>query len=120
MERDERDILDVLKVELDFLEKGGYHRSVRTPRLPTSVFQDSTTCLCYPTHAHEDECVLMKCVPAGEKSASIPCHQIPLNEAGETIEMLEARGDEQALEDAVKGWLRRRIAQIEEQRAKAS
>ncbi|MEW6206918.1 MAG: hypothetical protein AB1631_01025 [Acidobacteriota bacterium] len=118
MESDERDILDVLKMELDFLEKGGYHPSVHTPREIASVFQDSPTCLCYPTHAHDDECVLMKCVPCGEKGASIPCHHIPLNEAGETIETLEAKGDQEALEEAVKSWLRRRISQIEDQRAK--
>ena len=31
MTTDERDILELLKDELDFVEKGGYGRSVRTP-----------------------------------------------------------------------------------------
>ena len=31
MAKDDRDILEVLKEELDFIEKGGYGRSVRTP-----------------------------------------------------------------------------------------
>ena len=31
MAKDDRDILDALKQELDFIEKGGYGRSVRTP-----------------------------------------------------------------------------------------
>ena len=119
MERDGRDILDVLKMELDFLEKGGYHPSVRAPRQEASVFQDSPTCLCYPEHAHEDECALMKCVPGEAKGATIPCHHIPLNEAGETIQTLEAKGDEQGLEEAVKTWLRRRIAEIEGQKTQA-
>jgi hypothetical protein len=43
MPTDDRDVLEVLKAELDFIEKGGYGRSVRTPWLPTSVFQDSLT-----------------------------------------------------------------------------
>ena len=29
MAKDERDILELLKTELDFIEKGGYGRSVR-------------------------------------------------------------------------------------------
>jgi hypothetical protein len=29
-----RDVLEVLQFELDFLEQGGYGRSVRTPRQP--------------------------------------------------------------------------------------
>ena len=29
MARDERDLLELLKTELDFIEKGGYGRSVR-------------------------------------------------------------------------------------------
>ena len=45
MPQDERDILEVLRAELDFIEKGGYGRSVRTPEKPTSIFQGSLTCL---------------------------------------------------------------------------
>jgi hypothetical protein len=61
----------------------------------------------------------MECVPSEEKGANIPCHHIPLNEAGETIETLEAKGDEQGLEEAVKAWLRRRIGEIEQQKGKS-
>jgi hypothetical protein len=47
MATDDRDMLEVLKEELDFIEKGGYGRSVRTPWKPKSPFQDSLTCLNY-------------------------------------------------------------------------
>jgi hypothetical protein len=47
MTKDGRDILEVLQGELDFIEKGGYGRSVRTPWLPKSIFQDSLSCLNY-------------------------------------------------------------------------
>jgi hypothetical protein len=43
--KDDRETIEVLKAELDFIEKGGYGRSVKTPRQPTSVFQDSLSCL---------------------------------------------------------------------------
>ena len=31
MAKDERNVVELLKTELDFIEKGGYGRSVRTP-----------------------------------------------------------------------------------------
>ncbi len=118
MERDDRDILDLMKLELDFLEKGGYGRSVRTPWLPTSVFQDSPSCLCYPDHSHADACVLMRFVPTDQRAAGVPCHRIPLNEAGDTLESLEQQGNRENLEKAYKDWLRVRISEIEEERAR--
>lgn len=50
MTNDGRDILELLKGELDFIENGGYGRSVRTPWKPKSAFQDSLTCITMPTH----------------------------------------------------------------------
>ena len=120
MTQDERDTLEVLKAELDFVEKGGYGRSVRTPQTPTSVFQDSLTCLNYgyPYRVHPcGECMLDKFVPEGEHAAAIPCHHIPLDAEGETVEEIELADNQQLLEEKVKAWLRARIKEIEEARA---
>jgi hypothetical protein len=120
MAKDDRDILEILHDELDFLEKGGYGRSVRTPWLPKSIFQDSLSCLNYgyPYRAHPcNECQLIDFVSPDYQSETIPCHFIPLNEAGETIEDLEANDSQSKLEEAVKGWLRTKISAIEQQRA---
>ncbi len=120
MAKDDRDILEILHEELDFLEKGGYGRSVRTPWLPKSIFQDSLSCLNYgyPYRAHPcNECQLIDFVSPDYQSETIPCHFIPLNEAGETIEDLEANDSQSKLEEAVKGWLRTKISAIERQRA---
>ena len=120
MRQDDRDILDVLRFELSFIEQGGYGRSVRTPWKPTSVLQDSLSCLNFgdPNRSHPcSECLLMQLVPPACQFESVPCHHIPLNEAGETIEMLEQRDDQQRLEEAVKQWLRAAIAKIEQERA---
>jgi hypothetical protein len=123
MAKDDRDILELLKDELVFIEKGGYGRSVRTPWNPTSVFQDSLTCINYgyPYRAHPcSECHLLEFVSPEFHVAEIPCHFIPLNEAGETIEDLEAEDNEAKLERKVSDWLRARIKEIEKERATQS
>ncbi len=111
--KDDRDILELLEAELDFVEKGGYGRSVRTPSLPTSLFQDSPSCFCFPFHDHNDTCVLMQFVPSERRSEGLPCHHIPLNEAGDTVALLERTGDQEEIEDVVKNWLREKIAEIQ-------
>jgi hypothetical protein len=119
--KDDRDILELLKDELDFIEKGGYGRSVRTPWKPTSPFQDSLTCINYgyPYRAHPcNECHLLDFVDPEHRSEEIPCHYIRLNDSGETIEDLELEDNEAKLESKVKLWLRTKINKIEEERAK--
>ena len=120
MANDDRDILVLLQEELDFVEMGGYGRSVRTPWLPKSTFQDSLSCLNYgyPYRAHPcSECHLIEFVAPEHRSAEVPCHHIPLNTAGESIEDLEAKDNQAKLEESVKNWLRTEIAIIKQQRA---
>lgn len=120
--KDDRDILELLKEELAFIEQGGYGRSVRTPWLPRSAFQDSLTCINYadPTHTHPcDDCHLIDFVDREKRDEQVPCHYIPLNEAGETIEDLEARDNQAHLESTLKLWMRAKIKEIEEARATA-
>ena len=122
MTQDERDILEVLRAELDMIEKGGYGRSVRTPWKPTSIFQDSLTCINYgyPYRAHPcSECLLDGLVPPESRSEVVPCHHIPLNAEGETVESLELKDDQRLTEETVKRWLRAKIAEIETERGRA-
>jgi len=94
MSDDKRDILEVLKFELAFLEQGGYGRSVRTPKTPTRSFQDSVTCInfCEQTRPHPcNECFLTDFVPENAKSERVPCHHIPLNAEGETVDTLRLK-----------------------------
>ena len=123
MAKDDRDILELLRTELDFLEKGGYGRSVRTPWKATSSFRDSLTCVNYalPEKAHPcTECHLIDFVPSDKRREEVPCHFIPLNEAGDTVESLELEDDQARLEEALKQWLRAKIRQIEAARPAAS
>lgn len=121
MPNDDRDVLEVLKAELDFIEKGGYGRSVRTPWLPTSTFQDSLSCLNFgdPERTHPcDECILMQFVPAEQRETNIPCHHIPVGPSGETISFLERMETQEDMEEAIKKWLRDTIKRLEEERAR--
>jgi hypothetical protein len=118
MTKDERDLLELLKVELDFIEKGGYGRSVRTPWKPTSPFRDSLTCVNYalPEKTHPcSECHLIDFVPPDKQKEETPCHAIPLNEAGDTVDSLE--GNQAKLEEALRDWMRRKIKELETGRA---
>ncbi len=119
MAKDDRDILELLRTELDFIEKGGYGRSVRTPWKATSPFRDSLTCVNYalPEKAHPcSECHLIDYVPVDRRSEELPCHAIPLNAAGDTVESLELENNQARLEETLKEWMRARINEIETNR----
>jgi hypothetical protein len=120
MAKDDRDVLEVLKDELRFIEQGGYGRSVRTPWESRSAFQDSLTCINYgyPYRAHPcSECLLRDFVSPQHYGEQVPCHFIPLNAAGDTIDSLELKDNEAKLEREVSEWLRIKIHELEEERA---
>ena len=47
MPADQRDLLTVLKQELEFLEQGGYRRCSEKNGRPLFIFEDSPTCMNY-------------------------------------------------------------------------
>ena len=123
MSNDKRDILEVLKFELNFLEQGGYGRSVRTPWKPTSIFQDSLSCINFNdlSGPHPcSECLLSEFVPGEFQCEEVPCHHIPLNSAGETVNSLERQATQLELEENVRNWLRATIRRIEKERGRGT
>jgi hypothetical protein len=122
MAQDERDLLDVLRFELKFLEDGGYGRSPHTPRRRQVAFEDSPTCPNFgdPTRPHScAECLLMRFVPRELRDQVSPCRHIPLTDKGETIDYFyggDTRLELLKLEEALAGWLRKQISRIEEHR----
>lgn len=123
MTKDDRDLLELLKDELAFIKQGGYGRSVPTPWLPKSVFQDSLTCINYgyPYRAHPcNECHLVDYVAPDHVAEEVPCHFIQLNDAGETIEELEQKNEYARIEMLLKKWLQKRIGELEAQKANTS
>lgn len=122
MQKDERDLLEVLKFELQFLEDGGYGRSPRTPWRPQYIFEDSLTCMNYDSKENPvpcSDCVLMQLVPPGHRSEKIPCRHIPFNVSGETLDSLYRYSNQQETEGTVGAWLRATIQRLEEERAAA-
>jgi len=112
MATDDRDVLDLLESELAFIENGGYSHSVATHWRPSSIFQDSPTCLNFadPSRSSRcEDCLLTALVPPARLSEEVPCHFIPLNAEGETVHYLENNEPPEVVEQRVKEWLRRMI-----------
>jgi len=123
MPKDDRNTLELLKAELNFVKKGGYGRSPRDPWRAQLIFEDSPSCMNYDSKEKKSpcaECALMQFVPADKQNEKIPCRHIPLTPDGETISELYRGGTQQELEDALADWLHREIVKLEaEQVAKA-
>jgi hypothetical protein len=120
MATDQRDVLEVLKFELKFIEDGGYGRSPRTPWRPPYVFEDSLTCLNFNESARPhpcNECLLMQFVPKERQEEIVPCRFIPLTKGGETVNTFYGYGTQEKLEEALTAWLRKQISRLESERA---
>lgn len=107
--------IEVLKAELEFIEKGGYGRSVKTPWQPTAIFRESPSCLNLGDVARSpcSECLLIDFVPPEERAGDMPCHHIPLDSTGKTIDELERNDNQRETEDTVKNWLSETIKRLE-------
>jgi hypothetical protein len=119
MYKDERDLLDVLKAELAFLEKGGYGRSPHETWRQPLIFEDSPSCLNYDSKDHAEpcsSCVLFQLVPPQFRGNKIPCRYIPFNAEGETLDSLYRHSHQFEIEEVFGNWLRTTIATIERDR----
>src|ERR1700730_14356659 len=66
MQRDERDLLEVLKSELECVEQRGYQRSPETAWRPKYIFEDSPSCINYNSNLNPHpctDCALIHLVP---------------------------------------------------------
>ena len=116
MAGDERDLLQVLKFELSFLDKGGYHESTRERWRSPFFFEDSPTCMNYDSKENPapcEQCILMGLVPDDDKGQKIPCRHIPLNASGETLDSLYRSASHEEIEEIMRGWLRTTIEKLE-------
>jgi hypothetical protein len=116
MPQDDRNTLEVLKAELNYVQKGGYGRSPREPWRAQLVFEDSPTCMNYDSKENRTpcaECLLMQFVPADRRGEKVPCRHIPLSSDGDTLLQMYRWGTEQEIEEALGNWLKKEIAKLE-------
>jgi hypothetical protein len=116
MPKDDRNTLEVLKAELNFVKKGGYGRSPREPWRAQLALEDSPTCMNYDTKEDQTpcaECLLMQFVPADKKDEKVPCRHIPLTSCGDTLLYLYRGSTEEKIEEALANWLQQEIAKLE-------
>jgi hypothetical protein len=108
-------ILTLLKLELAFLERGGYGGAL--PWKPVSIFLDSPSC---PNRLDSEqstpcaECWMYEFVPEQFQQETAPCHFIPLNAEGETVHSMSRQYSQAEVEEAVRSWLIAEIRRIEE------
>jgi hypothetical protein len=118
MHKDEPNLLGILRLELQFLEDGGYGRSPQTPRVPRLIFEDSPTCMNFNSAQDRGpcaECVLFQFVPPEFRSAETPCRRIKLDASGETLDSLYRLSDQAKIEEIVGSWLGTTIQGLEDQ-----
>jgi hypothetical protein len=97
MSFDKKEMIEQLKFEIQMIEKGGYYPSVRDPRHNPEIFRDTITCLNVGLEEKEhacSTCFLSEFAPASlRNSTEDTCHQIPLNDKGDTIKSLKVEED---------------------------
>ena len=123
MPKDKRDLVELLKSELMFLEKGGYRQSLRAPWRTQFIFEESPTCINYARTEGFlpcSKCPLMEFVPPDCREEKIPCRHIPLNKEGYTVDTYNRIGTHKELEGALANWLRETIRRLEQERAERS
>ena len=119
------DLLSTLTHELEFLDRGGYQMPTlwRQPLfcMETSVdsrqpefFEDSPICpkKHYAACSVVSDCVLKEFVPIKYQRDPVPCHQIPLNEKGDTLQKLFRTDTRERAEEVMREWLVRNIERL--------
>lgn len=116
MSADRRNLLQVLKAELEFPEAGGYRERAKTSWRPQFIFEDSPTCLHSGLGVRRrpcTTCALLELVPANKRREQAPCRHIALSDDGETLDSLYRTGTTDEIEAAVAKWLRAEIQVLE-------
>jgi hypothetical protein len=116
MPTDNRNTIEVLKAELDFIKKGGYATSTQDPWRAKLALEDSPTCMNCDSKKNSapcGECLLMQFVPANKRGEKVPCRDIPLTSYGDTLLHLYRGATEQEIDETLAHWLQETIARLE-------
>src|SRR5437667_12203075 len=118
METNRQTVLQLLKNELEFLDKGGYRHHPRSPWRAPYIFEDSPSCPNSSNPARPrscEECWLMQFVTPELQAEQIPCRFVDLSGNGVTVDSLYRCGTPVESEEALRTWLQRRIHELESQ-----
>jgi hypothetical protein len=116
MEFTRKQLIDQLKLEILFLERGGYNPSVRKPHEEPRFFRDAVGCLNFGLEQATEPCTScpwMEWVPPEHRLKQHPCQYIPLNAVGDTVASLDAAGPREKLRATLLAWLRKTLARLE-------
>ncbi len=105
-------LLEALRFELNFLDRGGYRKSGLWSFAEPSFFEDSPLC---PNRAGSQpaipcsQCVLAKFIPPENSKEPRACQSIPLDELGTTLFTLRQKNAPDAeIDSRLRSWLRQR------------
>ena len=116
METNCQTILQLLKSELEFLDKGGYKHHPRSPWRAPYIFEDSPSCPNASDRARPhlcEECWLMQFVAPELHEEQVPCRFVDLIGNGVTVDSLYRCGTPAESEEALRSWLHQRIHEVE-------
>jgi hypothetical protein len=122
MAREKRDLVSILRRELEYLKSGGYRTPQQAAWRPQFIFEDSPTCVNHRNFERRlpcSQCALIELVPEGQKQEKFPCRHIPLDESGQTLHSLYRMGTEEETHALVAEWLKNTIERLERERASA-
>ena len=118
MNTDRKTVLQLLKNELEFLDRGGYKNSPRAPWRAPNIFEDSPSCPNYADRARPhlcEHCWLMEFVPFDRREEQVPCRFVELAPNGVTVDALYRCGTPDETEEELRNWLHQRIRDMEPQ-----
>ena len=101
-------LLEALRQELEFLDSGGYSRTLGDGWRAPLIFEDSPICANHRRCANRapcSECTLMPLVRPEFRDEKVPCRFIQLNSSGETLDHLYRHADEHELAGTYRHWL---------------
>ena len=116
METNRQTVLQLLKSELEFLDKGGYRHHPHSPWRAPYIFEDSPSCPNSTERARPhlcEECWLTQFVAPELHEEQVPCRFVDLTGNGVTVDSLYRCGTPAESEEALRSWLHQRIHEVE-------
>ena len=109
-----REVLTLLKKELEFLEHGGYGGTESWK--PLSVFLDSPSCpnrLDVERSTPCPQCWLFNFVPERYGRELPACHFIPMTDDGKSVDRMNREYSQAEMREKLKTWLQAEIEHLE-------